>query len=69
MSTRYKVGDTVRWNSEAGVIHGTVTKVHLRDVEFMGRQRHCSEDEPQYEVKSAKTGHLAMHREHALHKE
>ncbi|AUF96029.1 DUF2945 domain-containing protein [Pseudomonas sp. 02C 26] len=69
MSTKYKVGDTVRWNSEAGVIHGTVIKVHLHDVEFMGRQRHCSKDEPQYEVKSAKTGHLAMHREDALHKE
>ena len=69
MSAKYSRGDHVRWNSEAGVIHGTVTKVHTEDVEFMGRQRHCSKDEPQYEVKSDKTGHLAMHREDALHKD
>ena len=66
MSSKYKVGDAVRWNSEAGVIHGKVTKVHTRDVEFAGRTRHCSSDEPQNEVKSDKTGHLAMHREDAL---
>lgn len=68
MSNAYKPGDKVRWKSEAGVIHGTVVKVHTRDVEFRGRQRHCSRDEPQYEVKSDKTGHLAMHKEAALEK-
>ena len=66
MSSKYKVGDQVRWNSEAGVIHGKVTKVHTRDVEFRGRQRHCSPEQPQHEVESEKTGHLAMHREDAL---
>lgn len=69
MSAKYKAGDQVRWNSEAGVIHGSVTRVHTRDVEFMGRTRHCSKEAPQYEVKSAKTGHLAMHKEDALHRD
>ncbi|QCI12749.1 DUF2945 domain-containing protein [Pseudomonas putida] len=69
MSNRYKTGDHVRWNSEAGVIHGTVVKVHTQDVEFLGRHRHCSSDAPQYEVKSDKTGHLAMHKEEALDKD
>ena len=66
MSTKFKVGDAVHWNSEAGDIHGKVTKVHLKDVEFMGKHRPASKDEPQYEVKSDKTGHLAMHKEAAL---
>ncbi|MER2298940.1 MAG: DUF2945 domain-containing protein [Pseudomonas sp.] len=68
MSNRYKAGDHVKWNSEAGVIHGKVVKVHVQDVEFCGRQRHCSKGAPQYEVKSDKTGHLAMHKEDALEK-
>jgi hypothetical protein len=66
MNTKFKVGDAVHWNSEAGDIKGKVTKVHLNDVEFMGKHRPASKDEPQYEVKSDKTGHLAMHREAAL---
>nr|AAT96113.1 hypothetical protein [Pseudomonas viridiflava] len=68
MTTSFKVGDAVRWNSEAGEIRGKVTKVHVKDVEFMGKHRPASKDSPQYEVKSAKTGHLAMHHEDALHK-
>lgn len=68
MSHKFKVGDHVRWNSEAGEIEGSVTKVHTRECEFMGRKRHASTEEPQYEVKSAKTGHHAMHKEAALHK-
>jgi hypothetical protein len=34
----------------------------------MGRHRPASKDAPQYEVKSDKTGHLAMHKEEALEK-
>ncbi|WP_449433632.1 DUF2945 domain-containing protein [Pseudomonas putida] len=69
MSNLFKVADHVRWNSEAGIIHGSVVKVHTRDVEFRGRLRHCSKQEPQYEVRSDKTGHLAMHKEQALEKD
>lgn len=68
MTSSFKVGDAVRWNSEAGEIRGKVTKVHVKDVEFMGKHRPASKDSPQYEVKSDKTGHLAMHHEDALHK-
>ncbi|WP_277964344.1 DUF2945 domain-containing protein [Pseudomonas sp. RIT-To-2] len=66
MTTTFKAGDAVRWNSEAGEIHGTVVKVHTRDVEFLGRTRRASKKEPQYEVRSDKTGHLAMHHGDAL---
>jgi hypothetical protein len=68
MSTSFKVGDKVRWNSEAGEIHGKITKVHTQDVEFLGKHRPASREEPQYEVKSDKTGHSAMHHGEALHK-
>lgn len=68
MSHKFKKGDHVLWNSDVGHVVGVVTKVHTKDVEFMGRHRHASKDEPQYEVKSDKTGHLAMHKENALEK-
>jgi len=68
MSHTFKVGDHVRWNSEAGHVTGKIVKVHTDDTEFMGRTRRCSEDDPQYEVKSDKTDHLAMHKGDALHK-
>ncbi|MFK3970803.1 DUF2945 domain-containing protein [Pseudomonas sp. NPDC087358] len=68
MAHAFKTGDHVRWNSDVGHVVGTVTKVHVKDCEFMGRHRTASKDEPQYEVKSDKTGHLAMHKEGALEK-
>lgn len=64
----FKVGDHVSWNSEAGRVRGTITKVHKSDFEFMGRTRRASSDEPQYEIKSDKTDHLAAHKGSALRK-
>lgn len=66
MSERYEVGDHVGWNSEAGRVSGTITKVHTRDFEYKGRRRRASEDEPQYEIESDKTGHIAAHKGGAL---
>ena len=66
MTTKFSVGDHVRWNSEAGHVTGKITKVHTKDVEFMGKTRRCSPEEPQYEVQSDKTDHLAMHKGSAL---
>ncbi|GHD46741.1 DUF2945 domain-containing protein [Mycetocola manganoxydans] len=68
MTNEFKVGDRVRWNSEGGQIEGKVTKVHTKDVEFMGRTRRCTPDDPQYEVTSDKTGNDAMHKGSALTK-
>jgi hypothetical protein len=63
---KFSVGDKVRWNSEGGEVEGTVKRVHTKDVEFMGRMRRCSKDEPQYEVQSDNTDARAMHKEEAL---
>lgn len=66
MTKAFKVGDHVRWNSEAGHVTGTITKIHKRDFEFMGRTRRATTDEPQYEVRSDKTDHVAAHKARAL---
>ncbi|MGE0009058.1 MAG: DUF2945 domain-containing protein [Parvibaculaceae bacterium] len=68
MSERFKVGDHVAWNSEAGHVSGRITKVHVRDTSYKGHPRHASADEPQYEIKSDKTDHIAMHKGSALTK-
>ena len=68
MSQMLKVGDHVRWNSEAGVVSGRIIKIHTRDTEYKGHPRHASMDAPQYEIQSDKTDHIAMHKASALHK-
>jgi len=65
---RFKVGDLVTWNSEAGHVSGRIIKVHTNDVDYKGHTHHASEDEPQYEIKSARTDHIAMHKARALKK-
>lgn len=62
MANRFKVGDRVTWNSEAGHVSGTIIKVHTEDVNYRGHTHRASEDDPQYEIKSSKTEHIAMHR-------
>ena len=68
MSDRFKVGDHVGWNSEAGHVSGHIVKVHSSNVDYKGYTHHASPSEPQYEIKSDKTDHVAMHKGSALHK-
>ena len=62
MATKFKVGDKVSWNSEAGRVSGTIIKVHTKDFNYKGYIHHATEDEPQYEIKSSKTDHIAAHK-------
>lgn len=62
MTKTFKVGDHVSWNSEAGRVHGKIVKVHRRDVNYKGHVHHASSDEPQYEIKSDMTDHVALHK-------
>jgi hypothetical protein len=66
MAKRFKVGDRVSWNSEAGRVSGTIIAVHTRDVDYKGHTHHASSEAPQYEIKSSKTDHIAMHLGRAL---
>lgn len=68
MPHTFKIGDHVRWNSEAGHVSGKIIKVHTRNVAYKGYTHHASQAEPQYEIKSDKTDHIAMHKGTALHK-
>ena len=36
MAKRFKVGDHVSWNSEAGRVTGRIIKVHTRNVRYKG---------------------------------
>lgn len=65
---KFKVGDHVEWNSEAGHVRGVITKVHVRDFDYKGHAHRASADDPQYEIKSDKTDHVAAHRGKVLTK-
>jgi hypothetical protein len=66
MPQTFKVGDHVRWNSEAGWVSGTIVAVHTRDVDWKGYVHHASADDPQYEIRSDTTDHVAAHKGRAL---
>jgi Hypervirulence associated proteins TUDOR domain len=66
MKRQFKVGDRVTWNSEAGHVSGAIIKIHTRDVVYKGYTHHASKVEPQYEIKSDTTDHVAMHKGSAL---
>ena len=68
MVKQFAVGDHVRWNSEAGYVEGVIIKKHMHDVEYKGYVLHATESDPQYEIKSDKTDHIAMHKGGALTK-
>jgi hypothetical protein len=66
MGKRFGIGDHVNWNSEAGRVSGKIIAVHTRDFDYKGHVHHASEDDPQYEIKSDKTDHIAAHKGGAL---
>jgi hypothetical protein len=66
MTKTFKIGDHVSWNSEAGRVSGMIVKVHTKDVDYEGYVHHASPSEPQYEIKSDKTDHVALHKGAAL---
>ncbi len=47
---------------------GRIIKILARDTDYKGHRRHASEEEPQYDIKSDKTEHIAMHKGSAPHK-
>jgi hypothetical protein len=66
MAKTFKVGDHVTWNSEAGHVSGRIVKVHRKNVTYKGYVHHASKDDPQYEIESDKTDHVALHKGTAL---
>lgn len=68
MPKDFKVGDHVEWNSEVGLVRGTIQKKVTKEITFKEYTVHASKEEPQYLIKSDKTDHLAMHKGTALRK-
>lgn len=66
MSEKFSIGDHVTWNSEVGHVSGTVTRIHTEDFDYKGHTRRASKDDPQYEIESDTTDHIAAHKGGAL---
>ena len=66
MAKLFKVGDHVSWNSEAGRVTGRIVRLRTKNVNYKGYVHHASKADPQYEIKSDNTDHIALHRGAAL---
>jgi hypothetical protein len=62
-------GDKVSWNSHGSKAEGEVLKKITSDTEEAGRTVRASKDDPQYLVRSDKSGGEAVHKPGALHPE
>jgi hypothetical protein len=61
-------GDKVSWRSHGTTVHGTVQEKITSDTKEAKRTVRASADEPQYRVRSDKTGKDAVHKPEALTK-
>ncbi|BBX51230.1 hypothetical protein GCM10009645_45770 [Mycolicibacterium poriferae] len=68
MTDQFKKGDKVTWQSHGSTAEGTVQKKITSDTEAAGRTVRASQDEPQYLVRSDKSGNDAVHKPEALTK-
>jgi hypothetical protein len=66
MPKTFKIGDHVRWNSEAGLVSGYIIERVTSDTRIKGYVHHASPEAPQYLIKSDKTEHIAIHKPTAL---
>ena len=64
----FKKGDKVTWKSHGGTAEGTVERKITEDTEAGGRTVRASAEDPQYLVRSDKSGGTAVHKPSALKK-
>ena len=69
MADEIKKGDHVTWKTHGNTTEGTVERKITSDTEASGRTVKASKDDPQYEVKSDKSGRTAVHKPSALDKD
>jgi Hypervirulence associated proteins TUDOR domain len=62
----FKQGDKVKWKSHGGEAVGHVERKITSETEAGGRKVKASKEEPQYLVKSEKSGGTAVHKPEAL---
>ena len=68
MTKQLKKGDHVSWQSSQGKVEGTVQRKVTESMEIKGHHVAASEDNPEYLVKSTKTGAVAAHKPGSLKK-
>ena len=64
---KFRKGDKVQWRSHRTTVTGTVQREITSDTEAAGRTVRASKDQPQYRVRSDKTGADAVQKPSALH--
>ncbi|WP_428394612.1 DUF2945 domain-containing protein [Lichenicoccus sp.] len=68
MAKTLKPGDKVSWDSTQGATKGEVEKKLTKPAKIKGHTAKASKDDPQYMVRSEKTGARAAHKPDALKK-
>ncbi|WP_436790860.1 DUF2945 domain-containing protein [Yinghuangia sp. YIM S10712] len=67
-TTRFRKGDKVSWRSHGKNVTGVIKRLITERTHAAGRTVDASARDPQYEVRSEKTGRSAVHRPGALRK-
>lgn len=65
-TSKPKVGDKVAWDTSQGETTGKVVRKVTHKAHVKGHTAKASKDEPQFEVKSSKSGKTAIHKADAL---
>ena len=68
MTKSLKAGDKVKWDTPQGETSGTVVKKETGTTKAGGHTAKATKDDPQYRVKSDKSGKEAVHKPDALKK-
>ena len=64
----FKKGDKVEWDSSGGSSKGEVVEKVTKTAKVKGHTAKATPDEPQYKVKSEKSGKTAIHKPEELKK-
>ena len=68
MAKELKAGDEVSWGTSQGETHGKVVKKQTTPTQIKGHKVAASKDNPEYIVKSDKSGKMAAHKPSELKK-
>ena len=66
MADSFRKGDEVEWNTPQGKTHGRVERKLTGPTDIEGHHVAASEENPEYLVRSDKSGKLAAHKPDAL---
>lgn len=66
MAKQFRKGDRVEWRSHGGTAVGTVEKRLTSARKIKGHEVKASKDNPEYLVRSEKSGRVAAHKPSAL---